>query len=109
MRYYPVPFSSKEEDKLIFNLSAKEVLIIGGGVIMGLLVAGISSVLMKTFMIFCLPMGIPFALLGTVLALKKVTYSGCEMAAGDYWILKYKFKQRDRHYLANTREEASEN
>lgn len=100
MKVYPVPFSAKEEDKLIFNLSTKEALIIGVSIVVGLFAAGIGSVALHSQMLFCLPLGLPFIFAGAVLALKRLNISGCEMTAGDYILYRYSFKQRNRHYLA---------
>ncbi len=105
MKIYPVPFSTKEEDKLIFNLSTKQTLIVGLSIIMALFAAGIMAAILQTQMLFCLPIGVPIVFIGAILALKKLNISGCELTAGDYMFLKYKYSQRNRHYIARRREE----
>ena len=45
MRYYQVPFSSAGEDRLFFNLTFLDSVIVGTGICLGLLTAKIVSVL----------------------------------------------------------------
>ncbi len=99
MKVYPVPFSTKEEDKLIFNLSTKQSLIIGASVILALITAGLLTAILQTQMLFCLPIGLPVIFVGVILAMKKIEISGCEMTTGDYLFYRYKYSQRKRHYL----------
>lgn len=99
MRYYSVPFSTKEEEKLLFNLSTKEVLVFGSGIIIGVLFAGILALILNTYMLFCLPVALPFVGLAAILALKKIKRSGCELTVGDYLIYKYRFNNRNHHYV----------
>jgi len=99
LRYYSVPFSSKNDEKLIFNLSTRELLICGSGVLLGVLVAGIVSLCIKAYMISCLPVAIPFSAVGALLAFKKVNKIGCQMTLYDYLLRKYYFSKRPRHYL----------
>lgn len=103
MRHYPVPFSTKEEDKLLFNLSTKQVLIIGSSVLLALIMAGVMAATLQTYMLFCIPIGIPVVFIGVVMALKRLNISGCEITVGDLLFLKYKFTQRNRHYIAQRR------
>jgi len=105
LKFYPVPFSTKEEDKLIFNLSTKQTLIIGASAILALIAAGIMAAILQTQMLFCLPIGIPVVFIGAILALKKLNISGCELTAGDFIFLKYKYSQRNRHYIAERKGE----
>lgn len=105
MRYYPVPFSAEEEEKLIFDYSTKEVLVFGGGIVTGLICAKILSLILATYMLYCLPMLIPFGGIGAVLAFKKVVHGDAVLTVGDYLLAKYKYKKRPRHYLKGWREE----
>ncbi len=100
MRLYPVPFSTKEEDKLLFNFSTKQVLIMGTSILLALLLAGILATILQTHMLFCLPIGAPVVFIGVILAVKKLRIAGCEITAGDYIYLKHKYSQRNRHYIA---------
>jgi len=100
LKIYPVPFSTKEEDKLIFNLSTKQSLIIGISVILALIAAGLLAAIIQTQMLFCLPIGLPIVFVGVILAIKKLSVSGCEITAGDYLLYRYKYNQRKRHYIA---------
>jgi uncharacterized protein YacL len=103
MRFYPVPFSAKEEEKLVFNLSVREVLIMAIGIGIGLAIAGIASVFLNTFLIHCIPLGLPFVGLAVLLAFVKVNKSGCIMTLENYALRKLKFQQKPRHYLKERR------
>jgi len=99
LRYYPVPFSTEGEEKLIFNFTVKESLILGGGIFLGLIAAGLLAAVLKTYVLYCLPLVLPFAAAGAVLALMKVNKEGCEMTVADYLIHLYRYKNRARHHL----------
>jgi len=99
MRYYPVPFSTKEEEKLVFSLSVREVLIMAVGTALGLVTAKIASAALETFFIYCVPLGLPFVGLAALLAFVKVTKSDCVMTLENYILRSISFKQRPRHYI----------
>lgn len=99
MRIYPVPFSSKEEAKLIFNLAPREVLILSIGVGAGLVVAAILAAILGTFMLYCIPAAIPFIAASAILAFTKVKRAGCEMTLDDYVKRTVFYNRRPRHYL----------
>jgi uncharacterized protein YacL len=105
MRFYPVPFSAKEEEKLVFNLSVREVLIMAVGISTGLLFAKISSIFLNTFFIYCVPLGLPLFGLAALLTFVKINKGGCIMTLENYAIRKFKFQQKPRHYLKGRRVE----
>ncbi|NLE06015.1 MAG: PrgI family protein [Crenarchaeota archaeon] len=99
MRFYPVPFSAKEEEKLVFNLSVREVLIMSVGIATGLLFAKITSVFLNTFFIHCIPLGLPFVGVAALLAFVKVNKGGCVMTLENFALRKIYFQQKSRHYI----------
>lgn len=105
MRFYPVPFSAKEEEKLVFNLSVREVLIMAVGIGIGLAVAGIASAFLNTFLIYCIPLGLPFVGVAALLAFVKVNKGGCIMTLENFALRKFNFQQKPRHYLKERRVE----
>lgn len=99
MQFYSVPFSTKEEEKLAFNLTAREVLIMSIGIAIGLFVAKIASIFLDTFIIYCVPLGLPFVGIAALLAFVKIDKGGCIMTLGNYALRKINYRQKPRHYL----------
>jgi uncharacterized protein YacL len=99
MRIYPVPFSAQEEEKLIFNLSAREVLVMSIDIGAGLIMAGILARALHTFMLYCIPVAIPFVIAAFILAFTKITRSGCQLTLDEYVRRLIKYNRRPRHYL----------
>lgn len=102
MRDYRVPFSTREETPFILGLTAREMLWIGGGFILGL----VSSVL--TFMIIgaqlrnlilSLPTIIPFTFAGFYLAKKKVSEDDHDETLDRHYIKRLRYKFRPHKYL----------
>lgn len=99
MRFYPVPFSAKEEEKLVFNLSVREVMIMSVGTAIGLLFVKIVSLFLDTFFIHCIPLGLPFVGIAALLAFVKINKGGCVMTLENFTLRKFCFQQKPRHYL----------
>lgn len=99
MRYYRVPFDAKDEEKLAFNLTVREILIMSVGLGLGLLTAWIASTILSTLLLYCVPFGLPFVGLAAMLAFVKVNKNGCVMTLEKYAYRKIIFSQRPRHYL----------
>lgn len=99
MRLYPVPFTTQGEEKMIFNMSARQVLIIGIGLILGFSTAAILAKALKTFTLFCLPVALPFLAVAAFLAFTRIKRFGRELSMGDYIYLKFCYKHEPKHYL----------
>jgi uncharacterized protein YacL len=105
MRFYPVPFSAKEEEKLAFNLTTREIMVLSIGITLGLLVAWLTSLILDTYFIFCIPIGLPFVGISALLAFVKVNKSDAVMTLENYIFRLIRFKQRPRHYLKERQKE----
>lgn len=99
MRYYPVPFAAKEEERLVYNLTTREVLILAVGIALGLLTAWLMSKALHTFIIFCSPFGLPSVGIAVLLAFIRVKKNDCVMTLDNYMLRKIFYAQRPRHYL----------
>lgn len=107
MKYYPVPFSAREETPFIFGLSVREMLWLGGGFMTGLFVALLTFVLVGAKLqnlIFCLPAITPFVWLSFYLARKKVQEDDHYETLDRHLIKKLKYKFRPHTYLNFRRE-----
>jgi hypothetical protein len=99
MRLYPVPFTTQGEEKLIFNLTIKQVLVIGLGSIVGFTAMTILSKILGVLMLYCLPVMLPFLGISIFLALAKKNKSGRSLELGEYVFLKFCYKHQPKHYL----------
>lgn len=99
MRLYPVPFTTQGEEKLIFNMSARQVLIVGIGLMFGFIAAVILSKVLKTFTLYCVPVILPFIAIAAFLAFTKRKKYGRELSMGDYIYLKFCYSLEPKHYL----------
>lgn len=99
MRFYPVPFSAKGEEKLVYNMAIREVLIISIGIGLGLGAAGILSLMLHTLILFCIPVALPFIGLAAIIAFTRINKNDNELTLDAYFFRLIKYKQRPRHYL----------
>lgn len=99
MRAYDVPFTTQGEEKLIFNLSVKQVLIIGISAAVGFLAANILSKILDTFLLFCFPVALPFIGIGAILAFTKIKKHGKEFNFGEFLYYKTLYKYQPKHFL----------
>lgn len=99
MLIYPVPFSAKEEEKLIFNLNTREVLVMSSGIGLGIIASAILAAALNTFIIYCIPLAIPFVGVAFLLAFIKVNRAGATLTLNEYALRKLKYNNRSRHYL----------
>lgn len=99
MRYYQVPFSSTGEDRLFFNLTFQDSLVVGVGICLGLLTAKIVSVLTGALILICLPTAIPFAAAGVLLVIIPVSHVDGQISLFRYCLRRFKFSRRPRHFL----------
>ena len=99
MRYYQVPFSSAGEDRLFFNLTFQDSVIVGVGICLGLLTAKIISVITGAPILVCLPTAIPFAAAGVLLVIVPVRHVDGQISLFQYCVRRVKFNRRLRHYL----------
>lgn len=99
MREYVVPFSTREEKKLAFNLTAGELLSLAGGAVVGLMAAGLVAAVSGVPMIFCLPVVAPFIGAAAYLAFKKVRKVDAEMRYGVYLYRRIRFQMSPKHYV----------
>jgi hypothetical protein len=99
MRYYPVPFSSKGEDRLFFNLTIQESLIIGSGICVGLLAAKIVSVFAEALILVCLPAAIPFVAAGILFVIVPIRHVDGQISLFQYCLRRIEFNRRPRHLL----------
>lgn len=72
MRTYPVPFSTKGEDRLLFNLTLRELAWLLAGLAAGLGASSLLAAATNKFMLFCLPAALPFVGVAWLLATWKV-------------------------------------
>ncbi|SFH34414.1 PrgI family protein [Desulfotomaculum arcticum] len=108
MKYYPVPFSAREETPFIFGLYVREMLWIGAGIIVGLVIALIIFVPIGAklqYLILCLPVMIPFVGLSFYLARKRVKEDDRYETLDRHLIKKLKYKYRPHTYLNFRRED----
>lgn len=105
MRYYQVPFSSAGEDRLFFNLTFQDSVIVGVGVCLGLLTAKIISVITGAPILICLPTAIPFAAAGVLLVIVPVRHIDGQISLFQYCIRRIRFNRRSRHFLRIRKEE----
>jgi len=99
MRYYPVPFSSKGEDRLFFNLTFQESIIIGAGIALGLLAAKTVSAATGALILTCLPAAFPFAAAGILLVIIPVRHVDGQISLFQYCLRRIRFNRRPRHLL----------
>jgi|LSQX01.2.fsa_nt_gb hypothetical protein len=99
MQYYRVPFDTKGEEKLAFNLTLREIMILSTGGGIGLFVSWVASLIISTQMLFCTPFAIPFVGVAMLLAFVKINRDGCVMTLEKYLYRKFIYEQRPRHYL----------
>lgn len=99
MRFYQVPFSSAGEDRLFFNLTFQDSVIVGTGICLGLLTAKIISVITGAPILVCLPAAVPFAAAGVLLVIVPVRHVDGQISLFQYCVRRVKFNRRPRHYL----------
>ena len=107
MRDYPVPFSAKEETPFIMGISVREMLWLGGGFTLGLLITAVLFSLIKIgaqSMFLALPAIIPSVGLSFFLARKKITEDDHQETL-DRHVLKYLQYQLKPHTYLNYRKE----
>jgi hypothetical protein len=69
------------------------------GIATGIIVAKIGSILLNTFLLFCIPLGLPFVGIAALLAFVKTDKSGCVMTLENYIIRLINYQRRPRHYV----------
>ena len=102
MREYPVPFSAREEAPFMAGLTVREMLWLGGGFIVGLAAAALLFVLFETDvlnMILCLPIIVPFVLLGYCLARKRTKEDDKKETLDRHYYKLFRYRRRSRIYL----------
>jgi hypothetical protein len=96
---YRVPFSTKEDKKLIFNLTTHEFMSIMIGGVVGLAAAGIAVAAFHIPFLLCLPLAVPFVGGAAYMAFKKLKKVDMVMTFGSYLYKKLCFKIRPKHYI----------
>ncbi|KJS73329.1 MAG: hypothetical protein JL56_11515 [Desulfotomaculum sp. BICA1-6] len=102
MRYFPVPFSAREETPFIFGLTVREMLWLGGGIMAGFMAALATFVFVGAKLqnlILCLPMVIPFMVVSFYLSRKKVREDDHHETLDRHLIKKLKYRFRQHTYL----------
>lgn len=101
MQAYKVPFSTKGEERLVFNLGLRECLCLGFGCILAVAVISIPTLFGVTMprILYFIPLGIPPLGVSVAVAFKKVkqfdNYAKCDESV----INNFKFKHRVRNYI----------
>lgn len=96
---YRVPFSTREEKKLAFNLTAGELLTLATGGVLGLMAAGMVAAVFDVPFLFCVPAAIPFVGAAAYLAFKKIKKVDAVMTYGVYLYRKILFHRSPKHYI----------
>jgi hypothetical protein len=102
MREYVVPFSTKGEDRLFFNLTARQCLWLAGGLMLGLAAVFIPAAAFRVSFPAALafvPLGLPFLGAGAYLALKKVRDYDHDVGADVYLFRKLHYRFRSHDYI----------
>jgi len=99
LRTYPVPFSTKGEERLLFNLTLRELAWLLGGLAAGLGASGLLAAMLKTFMLFCLPAALPFLGLAWVLATWKVKEIDHREMLDRHLLNGFLYKHRSHDYI----------
>ena len=101
IRDYRVPFSTSEDEKLVFNLSTKECLWFGAGVISSIVVVGIPALILQLSLpkiVYLLPLALPTMGICSYMALKKVNeFDKLVKVDVSIWN-KFKYKRRAHNY-----------
>lgn len=101
MRDYPVPFSTREEAAFIFNFTLRELMWIGGGFLVGFVVAIIIFVLTGMHLknvFFCFLVVIPTTAAGFYFGKKKYEVGDNVLTTDRYLLLKFKYRNRLHKY-----------
>lgn len=102
MREYMVPFSTKEEDRLLFNLTARQCLWLAGGLMFGLAAAFIPAAAFRIpfpMALVFVPFGLPFLGAGSYLAFKKVRDYDHDVSADVHLFRKMQYRFRPHDYI----------
>lgn len=101
MREYRVPLSTKEEEKLVFNLSARQCLWFGLGIIFSIILIGMPALvfgLPLPKVIYLLPLGLPPLGISTYMAKKRVKELDMEVNVDAFLWRKFKYNHRVHNY-----------
>lgn len=102
LRTYVVPFSTKEEERLVFNLALKECMWLGCGLIAAALMAGVPAFIFQVSMpelLYLLPLAIPPMAVSGFMAFKKVKQLDNYVKVDVFLWNKWRFKNRTRDYI----------
>jgi len=99
MRMYPVPFSTREENKLFFNLTLREFAWLLGGLAAGLAASGLLAVILNTLMLFCLPAVLPFLGLAWLLGFARVKEYDHRTTFDRHLLNSFAYRSRPRDYV----------
>lgn len=102
MRYYQVPFSAREETPFIFGLTVREMLWLGGGIMLGFTAALATFVFVGAKLpnlILSLPLVIPFVAVSFYLSRKKIREDDHHETLDRHLIKGLKYRFRPHTYL----------
>lgn len=100
MRYYPVPYSTKEEAKMIFNLSSREFALLLGGALAGIVLAVLLSAITRVyFFILAIPCVPLFFGAGAYIAFKSVKEIEAKVTLDKHYMNVVKYKMRPHIYI----------
>ncbi len=101
IREYRVPFSTKNDEKLVFNLSARECLWLGGGVITAIVLVGIPALIMQLPLpkiLYLLPLGLLSLGASVYMAFAKVKNFDKHVKVDTNFWYKLKYSKRPHCY-----------
>ena len=100
MRYYPVPYSTKEEVKLVFNLSTREFSLLLGGILTGVALAGFLSLVTGVYFFIMVVICVPVLFcLGLYASFKRVKEVDKNVTLDEHYLKAIKYRMRPHSYI----------
>jgi len=100
VRYYPVPYSTKEEVKLVFNLSTREFSLLLGGILAGVALAGVLSLITGVYffimVIICVPLLFSIGLYASFKTMKEVDR---KVTLDEHYLKAIRYRMRPHSYI----------
>ncbi|MFX4261176.1 PrgI family mobile element protein [Pelotomaculum propionicicum] len=101
LQAYKVPFSTKGEERLVFNLGLRECMCLGLGCILAVVAISIPTLFGVTMprILYFIPLGIPPLAASAIVAFKNVKQFDNYAKYDESVINNFKFKHRVRNYI----------